>query len=337
MRPGLCFIVIILGLTSCSESKETLMQRYLVQGNDMARLRNNEEAERFFKAALALDSCFADAWNNLGTLYFSQRRFLPAVEQYSRAIECKPDYWEAWLNRSNARYEAHDYTSALADLKRVEEHKADTAALYFMQGAIYTRLRELDNALVAFRRAHQLDKANVEIVINQGTVFYYKREYDSARQILLKVLEQHSQEANAMNVLAMSEIEQKNYTAALTWLSQALGVEPANAYFLNNRGYVYLMTGQAELALEDINRSITIDPYNGWAYRNKGIYYLNTRRYAEALPMFQQAEKLDPLIDNLYPYLTEAYFQNKDMDQACKAYLQALKRGDSVSRKPCKE
>src|SRR5688572_31673212 len=134
-----------------------------------------------------------------------------------------------------------------------------------------------------------------------------------------------------MNVLVMIDIEQERYAAALEWLAQALAVEPGNAYFLNNRGYVYLMTGHAGQALEDINRSITIDPYNGWAYRNKGIYYLNARRYAEALEELKQAENLDPLIDNLYPHLMEAYFQNNDLDGACKAYNNAVKRGDAVN------
>jgi tetratricopeptide (TPR) repeat protein len=328
---------------ACGESKDTLKQRYLAQGTEMAKIRNHEEAEHFFKGAIELDSCFADAWNNLGTLYFSQQRYEPAIEQYTHAIACKPDYWDAWLNRANAKYEAHEYYSALEDLKKLEKHKPDTAALYFMEGVVYTRLWQqrlgkLDNALVAFRQARKLDRANIEIAINEGTVFFYMKQYDSARAVLQKVLASNPREANALNVLAMIEIDQKNYTAAQEWLARALALEPNNAYFLNNRGYVYLLTGHTDQALADIDRSISTDPYNGWAYRNKGIYYIGIKRYADALRVLKQAEKLDPYIDNLYSYLSEAYFQNKDIKLACEAYRKSQERGDVVvgmAKKPC--
>jgi len=320
------------------------VQRYLAQGNEMAKIRNYEEAEHFYKGALALDSCFAYAWNNLGTLYFGQQRYEAAIEQYTRALECKPNYWEAWLNRANAKYDAHEYYSALEDLKKLEKHKPDTAALYFMEGVVYTRLWQvhldtLDYALAAFKQARRLDPANVEIAINEGTVYFYMKQYDSARAALQKVLSAHPREANALNVLAMIEIDQKHYAEAQTWLARALELEPDNPFFLNNRGYVYLLSGHPDQALADIDRSISTDPYNGWAYRNKGIYYIGAKRYTDALRVLKQAETLDPYIDNLYSYLAEAYYQNNDTKSACEAYRKAVERGDAVAgmtQKPCK-
>lgn len=335
-RPRLYIVLCVLILTACGESKETLKQRYLAQGNEMARIRNHEEAEHFFKGALELDSTFAEAWNNLGTLYFNQQRYEQAIEQYNQAITRKPDYWAAWLNRANAKYEAHEYYSALEDLEKLEKLKPDTAALYFMEGIVYTRLWQqrldnLDKALPAFKHARQLDRSNMEIAVNEGTVFFYMKQYDSARIILQKVLSLQPRETNALNVLAMVDIDQKNYVSAKTWLSRALELEPNNAFFLNNRGYVYLMTGQPDLALADIDKSIYLDPYNGWAYRNKGIYYINAKRYDDALRVLKQAETIDPHIDDLYGYLAEVYFQTNDKKLACEAYHKAHQRGETVT------
>ena len=55
-------------LLSCFDSKETKLQRFLIQSNDMVKKQNVEQAERLLNEALKLDSCFSDAWNNLGTL-----------------------------------------------------------------------------------------------------------------------------------------------------------------------------------------------------------------------------------------------------------------------------
>ena len=55
-------------LISCMDSKETKLQRFLIQSNDLVKKQNIERAEHFLTEALKLDSCFADAWNNLGHL-----------------------------------------------------------------------------------------------------------------------------------------------------------------------------------------------------------------------------------------------------------------------------
>jgi tetratricopeptide (TPR) repeat protein len=58
---------------ACSDSKETRMQRLLIEGNEQAAHQNYDEAEKHFQGAIKLDSCFAEAWNNLGSLYFNQK------------------------------------------------------------------------------------------------------------------------------------------------------------------------------------------------------------------------------------------------------------------------
>ena len=66
----------------CRDSKETRLQRFLLQSNGMLKDHQEERAEYYLKEALKIDSCFADAWNNLGTLYYSQKEYAKAMEQY---------------------------------------------------------------------------------------------------------------------------------------------------------------------------------------------------------------------------------------------------------------
>ena len=74
-------------LISCMDSKETKLQRFLIQSNDLVKKQNVERAEHFLKEAIKLDSCFADAWNNLGTLYFNQMKYTEALEYYDNAVQ----------------------------------------------------------------------------------------------------------------------------------------------------------------------------------------------------------------------------------------------------------
>src|SRR5688500_6557260 len=66
-----CLIVFtMLIFSGCGDNAETRLQRFLLKGNEQMKKGNDAQAMGYYNAALELDSCFADSWNNLGTLYF---------------------------------------------------------------------------------------------------------------------------------------------------------------------------------------------------------------------------------------------------------------------------
>ena len=134
-------------LLACSNSVETRKQRFLIQGNDMISQRDGPQAERFFQEAIKLDSCFADALNNLGTLYYSEKKYDLAISFYDRAVACHPEFTGTYFNRANAFYELNEMYNALKDLDVVASRKPDTSVLYFSRGLVYTKLREYDKVL----------------------------------------------------------------------------------------------------------------------------------------------------------------------------------------------
>jgi tetratricopeptide (TPR) repeat protein len=117
-----------------------------------------------------------------------------------------------------------------------------------------------------------------------------------------------------------------NYDKALELINKALLIKPGDAYYINNRGFIYLMQGKLTEALVDINRSIGIDPFNGWSYRNKGIYYLKNEKYNDAVSMLLQAEKMDPFIEKVNLYLGDAFLKAGDKSKACISYQKSLDR-----------
>ena len=80
MKLKLALILLVIG--GCSESKEARVQKFLLKGNLMVKDQNLDQAAYYFKEALNLDPCFADAANNLGTVYFKLKRWDLAMQQY---------------------------------------------------------------------------------------------------------------------------------------------------------------------------------------------------------------------------------------------------------------
>ena len=329
--------IAILGI-GCSESKETRMQRFLAQGNDMMTRQNYNEAINFYEGALKLDSCFKEALNNLGTVYYKQGDYQRSQRLYTKAIECHPDFIPAYINRSNSFYQLRLFNKAMEDLEYVRSEKPDTVIVHYLLGLVYTDLREYASAKLSFRKALSIDPSNSELLTNLGVVHYYEKDFDSAMLYLDKATSTGEVEPNALNAVALIEIERGDYQKALSWINRAIELQPKNAYYRNNRGYIYLMQGELEKALTDIDESIMEDPDNGWAYRNKGIYHLRMNQAQEAVRVLKLAEKKDEEIEDLYYYLAEAAWQSGDRSQACVYYASALKREEvapDVVKKRC--
>ncbi|QLH31608.1 MAG: tetratricopeptide repeat protein [Cyclobacteriaceae bacterium] len=78
-----CFV-----LFACN-SKETRLQQLLLKGNQALKAGNYDKASYYFGEAIKVDDCYADAWNNLGTVHFNQKQYLLAQESYQKAMECR--------------------------------------------------------------------------------------------------------------------------------------------------------------------------------------------------------------------------------------------------------
>lgn len=320
--------VIFLIALACADRRETQLQRFLLRGNDMAAKQNFSEARRFYGEAIRLDSCFADAWNNLGTVQFKERHFREAMASYTRAIDCNPAFYDALLHRANTYYELNDPGSALRDLREYGEHYPDTSILFFSSALAFTRMARYDTAETLFREALRRDPENNEIRVNLGIVYYLKDEFDSARTILHNSIARDASEANAYNTLALIAAASGQPDEALSWIDKALAVRPADAWFLNNRGYFYLLKGDLSRAVRDVDASIMEDPYNAWAYRNKGIYYLEKDDPVSSLRVLNHALRLDSTVELLYFYLGKASIRNGEKQKGCVYLSKALRKDD---------
>ena len=319
--------VILLGyLIGCVSTDNTQKQRFLIRGNEALQEQNYKEAKRLFTEAINLDSCYIPAIQNLGVTFYQQGQFAQAILEYDKVLQCDPDYLDIFLNRANAFYELSEYYRALDELDYIVEKLPDSVRVHFSKGLVLSKLRQFEEAIISFDRANDLDSNNVEVLVNRGTVKYYLKQFDQAEVDLRKAISKQPLAPNAYNALSLIEVERNNLTRGLELVNTALDIEDRQPYFLNNRGYIYMLLGDLERAREDIDLSITLDPRNGWAYRNKGRYYYSKQDYDEAILLYKQALNLDNFIDKIHVFLAEAYLAKEEMAVACQHYRIAVER-----------
>ncbi len=316
------FIISIV-LSACT-GKEARIQKFLLEGNIASKERNWQQATYYYGEAIRLEPCFAEAWNNLGTVFYSQKNYEKAMQNYEKAVSCRPEFINALLNRANTAYELKEYFKAESDLKKVIGLKPDTSITYFTLGLTYTRLREFRKSLDAFEAAARLagadKKQQQELAVNHAIVQYYLKRYDTAKAELQAVAKLNDLEPNIYNTLSLIETEQGHYKEAMNYINEAIRLAPHQSYYVNNRGYIFLLQNDLVRAEADINESIANDPDNAWAYRNKGIYYLKKKDFPQAERMLAQSLKMDSFVDRIHYYLGLAYKYNGKVELACAAF-----------------
>jgi tetratricopeptide (TPR) repeat protein len=66
-------------------------------------------ARKSYEHAIKLDKKYADAINNVGTVYYAEKKYRGAIARYKRALELSPDSASIWSNLGTAWYARGKY------------------------------------------------------------------------------------------------------------------------------------------------------------------------------------------------------------------------------------
>jgi tetratricopeptide (TPR) repeat protein len=66
-------------------------------------------ALKSYQKAVKIDPKYADAINNIGTIFYSQKRYRRAISEYKRALAISPNAAAIWSNLGTAQYARRKY------------------------------------------------------------------------------------------------------------------------------------------------------------------------------------------------------------------------------------
>jgi tetratricopeptide (TPR) repeat protein len=131
-------------------------------------------ARTSYEHALRVDKKYAEAVNNIGTVFYAQKKYRTAINRYKRAIELAPDKASFWSNLGTAYYsqgkfplmmEAYDKAIALdpdifehrgvAGTQMQERTVADRARYHFELARLYARLGKDELAIQYLRHSFE--------------------------------------------------------------------------------------------------------------------------------------------------------------------------------------
>ena len=194
-----------------------------------------KEARESFERALKLQASYPgtipNAWNNLGILSAREGDAAAAIEFFQRALQVDPAHLIALLNLGNAYRQRKEWVEAKKMLQRAFGLAPDDPEVNYSLGMVCAQLEESDRAYEYLKRAVSLRPVYPEALNNLGVLYLRKRrpaeaihsfeesirvapEYDQsylnlarvyaiegqrekARDVLLELLKQHPDHAQA--------------------------------------------------------------------------------------------------------------------------------------------
>jgi len=239
----------------------SLLSIVLLQSN-----KSLEEAESFGKLAIKLQPDNQDLTNNLGSVYWAQKRYDEALRCFEQVVKEVPEHVDAWHNIGNC----HQSLGALKDAEEafskafsINSKRADIANSY---------------ALLLFRTGRLADAA--EIVRNS-----------------IKLQPEHSSSYGNLGLFLQTS---GNYPEAIEAYNTGLKYNPRNADFYINLSDIHLKLNDEDKALAACTRAIGLNPRSSIAYHNLGTVLLKKEQIDHAKAAFKTAKNLNSKFANTY-------------------------------------
>ena len=126
-------------------------------------------------------------------------------------------------------------------------------------------------------------------------------------------------------IKALFHVAAKDYDLAIAECTEAIRLDPNNAWGYCLRGDAHLGKGDYNSAIADYTQAIQLEPNQARAYFGRGEAYLSKRDYDSAIADYTEAIRLDPKNAAAYSRRGDAYGCKGDYDSAIADYTQAIR------------
>ena len=277
------------------------------------KIDQKDKATALYKELIKQEPLRFDFYNVLGELHETAGKLTEAINFFEQSLKLNPDQSDIYL----AICELHrqlkhpaDATRTLATWKK--RFPIDWRVPYF-SALIEAGNKNFTNAIAAYAAAEQLAReAPTEIKLNAQFYFSYGAaceragDLEKAATLFRKVIALDAKSANAYNYLGYMWVDNTtNLTEALTFIQQAVAIEPDNGAFRDSLGWASHKRGRDAAALPELRRAVVLlekesdrEPEERQedvvVYDHLAEVLLNLNHPAEAVTMWQRALKIDP-------------------------------------------
>lgn len=131
-------------------------------------------------------------------------------------------------------------------------------------------------------------------MLEQALALHKQGQYAAAEDLYQRVLLLQPQHFDALHLLGVAARQRGDADMAITWLRQAIAVDPLQAIAHSNLGAALQDKGLSQQALDSYDRALQLRPTYAMAWNNRGNALRSLGRMTAALHSYDQALQIQP-------------------------------------------
>ncbi|HNW43276.1 MAG TPA: tetratricopeptide repeat protein [Elusimicrobiales bacterium] len=234
------------------------------------------------------------AYNNLGDVYFRQRRNAEAAVAYARALALRPDYAFVSYNLANALAGLKSWDQAERQYRETLRIKPDFPAARGNYGNLLADQGRYAEAEAQYNEALRLEPRNGDVRCGLAEVYLRRGLLEEAQVNYEQALRDKPTLYSAASNLALTLYRLKKWDQAEPWFLAAIRLAPDRAIAHDNYGNFLLDFNRFGEAVAQYSEALRLDNTRPETYNNIGAALFRMGRAEEAIPYFQRALEINP-------------------------------------------
>jgi len=286
---------------------------------------NETVALGLFMQCVGEDSRYAEAYLNMSSIYFSQKKHDLALASAKSAYHqnkfqapiytqlgkcyCENGQYDSaafFLNKgvslgdegisnliylSNSQLKNEDYDGALQNLDKAIGLDEKNAGAYNARGKAKFQMADFEGAEADFNKALELSPKSTTLLVNLANCSVAQGKYEAAQEYINTGLNTVSKNERLQLLIIQGNVYtlQDSLELAIQSFDQAFEMDQSNVVVLNNQAAILLEMDDYESALTKCNQALDIQPEMMEAYFNRGIANEMLRNVEDACSDWEQA------------------------------------------------
>ena len=348
------YFILLLTVTtfySCSSGKEQLIKKTNVKTSSDYYASAMESSRKYeasgfndytsyqravddFQEVLFIEKLNADAWYNLGRVFFYSGDYSRAKDSLRNAIRYRKNFVEAYSMLIRTLMVEHKIDQAVSVAEKAYENVPDSEVIMNDLATVYIRLKRYDEAKAMCDTIIKKNTKFSPAYISLGNIYYIQKKYELARLVYLKAVDQGDESGELYTNIGLVSMYTEDKDSTLNYLKKGVEKAPGNPYAHLNLGNFFMLSGDYEGAVGEFDKALKFSPMMVEALVNEGAAYTELKLIDKAEELLKKAIEVDP-------YFAEAYFNygilladyRGDKAQAVSAFNKFIElKGDSISK-----
>lgn len=159
---------------------ESMADAYLNLGSIYFAQDKFKEAETTFKKYTELKADDPIGFSNLAKVYMVQKKNTQAKTAYESALAADPNYSEAHKELGKIFYNMKDYDASISSLQKYTTAVTDDYYAFYLLGAALEKKKQTNDAVAAYKNALKAKPDHFESLRNLGKIYAKKENYTLA-------------------------------------------------------------------------------------------------------------------------------------------------------------